>query len=552
MGAKTIWPCFRGIIALRCVQEMTRMRRIIGLALCRHGSNMICGSQRNAAWPSIWSSRCEPRRWQSTVSGTTHAALTQPKKAMCRHCGRFIPNDHLESHIEQHHKPRMKGARMEQEKQKRQPVGRSQKETSRPRQPAKRGPQNAIRMTEFAQCSICRTNLEDKLLLLQHTREFHGRDQRPAPWEDRSSLAAPHHSVPEPALHEGSSVKPSDADGRITSLAQPTRSAALRKHDGDISWTDRKDRSVAPSHSDPGTDEKPSLRTVRLVAKSAATKGKVLKSPGDNASPGSLTSSKAPQKTRTSSVGYTSWTESQQHHLLQLLRSGHTCRDIADRIGRTFHAVQMFIHRHRLRYIVNEDSGLVDQDKPLHEHRWPLTWSEIEVNELSSMHAEGLSHATMASRLGRSLNSIENALKHFVVRQPSDRANRADRPRRRHRPARLWTPEELAKLAAWYTYGLRTAEIAALLDRPETSVRKVAARCGVKMRPYRKYELKQGDLQMMQELRLSGHTVREIASRLQIPYQKAWKTARRNPLPTPPATAAQPSLEKSSGKSDPP
>ncbi|KAK1088718.1 hypothetical protein LTR33_000404 [Friedmanniomyces endolithicus] len=460
---------------------------------------MICGSQRNAAWPSIWSSRCEPRRWQSTVSGTTHAALTQPKKAMCRHCGRFIPNDHLESHIEQHHKPRMKGARMEQEKQKRQPVGRSQKETSRPRQPAKRGPQNAIRMTEFAQCSICRTNLEDKLLLLQHTREFHGRDQRPAPWEDRSSLAAPHHSVPEPALHEGSSVKPSDADGRITSLAQPTRSAALRKHDGDISWTDRKDRSVAPSHSDPGTDEKPSLRTVRLVAKSAATKGKVLKSP-----------------------------------------------------GRTFHAVQMFIHPHRLRYIVNEDSGLVDQDKPLHEHRWPLTWSEIEVNELSSMHAEGLSHATMASRLGRSLNSIENALKHFVVRQPSDRANRADRPRRRHRPARLWTPEELAKLAAWYTYGLRTAEIAALLDRPETSVRKVAARCGVKMRPYRKYELKQGDLQMMQELRLSGHTVREIASRLQIPYQKAWKTARRNPLPTPPATAAQPSLEKSSGKSDPP
>ena len=413
------------------------MRRMIGLALCRHESHITYGSRRNTSWPSISSPRYEPRRWQSTASGTTLAALKQPKKAMCRHCGRFFLNEHLEHHIEQHHEARIKAARTEQKQ--RQPVRASQKKPNQPRQPAKRDPQNTL-----------------------------------------------------------------------------------------------------------------SLKTVRLVAKSAATTDKVAKSPGDDASPGSLTYSKAPQKRRTSSVGRTRWTESQQQHLLQLLRSGHTCRDIADRIGPTFYAVQMFIHPHRLRYIVNEDSGLVDQDKPLHEHKWPLTWSEIEVNELSSMHAEGLSHATMASRLGRSLNSIENALKHFVVRQPSDRANRADRPRRRHRPARLWTPEELAKLAAWYTYGLRTAEIAALLDRPETSVRKAAARCGVKMRPYRKYELKQGDLQMMQELRLSGHTVREIASRLQIPYQKAWKTARRNPLPTPPATAAQPSLEKSSGKSDPP
>jgi hypothetical protein len=93
---------------------------------------------------------------------------------------------------------------------------------------------------------------------------------------------------------------------------------------------------------------------------------------------------------------YQRWTQIEKDELRRLHRDGHSLRDIAKMMGRSFQSVRHAAVKLELgRRTVTQKNGIV---------RRP--WSDADLKQLRALHAEGLHDGQIGDRMGRSLQSV--------------------------------------------------------------------------------------------------------------------------------------------------
>lgn len=128
----------------------------------------------------------------------------------------------------------------------------------------------------------------------------------------------------------------------------------------------------------------------------------------------------------------TLWTDNEVDRLKACLARNMTYDEIADALGRTSKSVGNKVKH--LRQIARGDVETLEviaiEDRPTKAtNKKPLKWSEMELELLVRLIADGLSQAQIADRLRRSVASVRNMMKNVPSKEIRSEAHaRAQQP----------------------------------------------------------------------------------------------------------------------------
>ncbi|KAK5744524.1 hypothetical protein LTR17_001918 [Elasticomyces elasticus] len=156
------------------------------------------------------------------------------------------------------------------------------------------------------------------------------------------------------------------------------------------------------------------------------------------------------------------WSDDERYEVARLRLEGVTQKKIAARLNRPYSSTT---HVPATR----PGDGSVSAPKPPKRRRWSLE----DITELRRLKDEGLTNATIAHRLTRSLPAIEQAMHKLGISS-----------RRYHK---FWTPSDLAQLRSLRNTTLTNNEIAAKMNRGIGSIRRATYEFGLETRVRRKF-----------------------------------------------------------------
>lgn len=93
---------------------------------------------------------------------------------------------------------------------------------------------------------------------------------------------------------------------------------------------------------------------------------------------------------------------------------------------------------------------------PINQH----DWTDAEIRWLKYAWHMAYCERYMAERLGRSLNSVRNAIRRYIKQGGADRTNGRD-----------WLPDEIERLAKMRKAGMTVPQICGVLGRTPSSVK---------------------------------------------------------------------------------
>ncbi|KAK5679315.1 hypothetical protein LTS10_008130 [Elasticomyces elasticus] len=156
------------------------------------------------------------------------------------------------------------------------------------------------------------------------------------------------------------------------------------------------------------------------------------------------------------------WSDDERYEVARLRLEGVTQKKIAAHLNRPYSSTT---HVQATR----PGDGSVSAPKPPKRRRWSLE----DVTELRRLKDEGLTNATIAHRLTRSLPAVEQAMHKLGILS-----------RRYHK---FWTPSDLAQLRSLRNTTLTNNEIAAKMNRSIGSIRRALYEFGLETRIRRKF-----------------------------------------------------------------
>ncbi|KAF2773903.1 hypothetical protein EJ03DRAFT_379700 [Teratosphaeria nubilosa] len=166
-----------------------------------------------------------------------------------------------------------------------------------------------------------------------------------------------------------------------------------------------------------------------------------------------------------------SWTPEEVKKLQEMVSQGLGDQHIADRLGRTRSSVSGF-RRRKL-----EPPGNKHLDRLFHGTR-PSAWSSEEIEVLRSLTEQGLGDLEIARKLGRNRLGVASAKRNHLIRTAE---GVRVKEKIKFKP-RYWSNADLASLKELVLQGVSDLDIAAKLDRPETSVQLQRRKLGLRRR----------------------------------------------------------------------